>query len=487
MNQIQFNAFPVNFNVPGFYAEFDPSQAVQGLVPYPQKILLIGQMLATGSATPEEAVLVSGSDEVATLAGRGSMLHHMAIAARAANAFTPLYILPLEDDAGGTASTRDLTLTGPSTAAGSIVLYTGGRRYAVGVASGVSAATVATAIADEINADPERLVNAAAAAEVLTLTARHKGVDAGNIRVSLNRLTGERLPSGITVTIDDLTVGTVNPDITAAIAGLGEQWYPTFASAYTDAASLGILEVELADRFGPVRQIEGHAYAGVDLSYAAAIALAESRNSPHVSPVDASDILDPGFIVAASVAAKDAGESDPARPRQTLELNGLLSAAETGRRSLSERNALIEAGISTVKVDGAGAVRIEYLTTTYRENSAELPDAAYKDVETLRTLELLRFQLRARFATRYPRHKLGRDGTIGPDVMTPKTARGELVALYLEWMQAGYVEGGEALSQFKRDLITEIDASNPNQLNSLLPPDLINQFRVGAFQFQFRR
>ena len=487
MNQIQFNAFPVNFNVPGFYAEFDSSQAVQGLVPYPQKILLIGQMLATGTAVPEEAALVSGSDQVATLAGRGSMLHHMAIAARAANPFTPLYILPLADEAGGTQSTRDLTLTGPSTAAGSIVLYTGVRRYELGVAGGVAAAAAATALADEINEDPERLVDAAAVDEVVTLTARHKGIDAGNIKVSLNRLAGERLPTGITLTIGDLVPGTVNPDITDAITGLGDQWFPTLACAYTDAANLSVLEADLADRFGPLRQLEGHAYCAVSLDFAAAIALAEGRNSPHVSPVDAADILDPGFIVAASVAARDAGEPDPGRPRQTLELNGLLSTPETGRRELSDRNQLIEAGISTVTVDGAGLVRIEYLTTTYRENDAQLPDAAYKDVETLRTLAVLRFQLRARFAARYPRHKLGQDGSLGPNVMTPKTARGELIAIYLEWRDAGYVEGGDALVQFKRDLVTEIDASNPNQLNALVPPDLINQFRTGAFQIQFRR
>lgn len=487
MSQIQFNAFPVNFNVPGFYAEFDSSRAVQGLAPYPQKILLVGQKLDTGSATAGEAVLVSNADEVAVLAGRGSMLHHMAIAARAANEFTPLYILPLDDAGAGTKSDRTVSITGPATAAGTLAFYVGGRRYAVGVANGDTATAVATAIADAVNADAERFVDATATAGDVDLVARHTGADAGEIGVSLNRYAGERLPSGIVITVGALTAGTGNPDVTSAIEGLGENWYPTVAFPYTDGANLTVIEDELADRFGPTRQIEGHAFTAADLSSAGAVALAESRNSPHVSPVDSGDVLDPAFIVAASVAAKDAGESDPARPRQTLELNGLLSAPETGRRSLSERNQLIDAGMSTLRIDDSGRVRIEYLTTTYRQNDAGLPSEAFKDVETLRTLGVLRHQLRARFAARYPRHKLGRDGSIGANVMTPKTARGELVALYLDWMQAGYVEGGEALAQFKRDLVTEIDATNPNRLNALVPPDLINQFRVGAFQIQFRR
>ena len=87
--------------------------------------------------------------------------------------------------------------------------------------------------------------------------------------------------------------------------------------------------------------------------------------------------------------------------------------------------------------------------------------------------------------SKYSRHKLANDGTrFGPgqQVITPKIGRAEAVALFAEWEDAAWVEG---LEQFKRDLIVERNAADPNRLDFLLPPDLINQLRVVGCQIQF--
>lgn len=87
--------------------------------------------------------------------------------------------------------------------------------------------------------------------------------------------------------------------------------------------------------------------------------------------------------------------------------------------------------------------------------------------------------------SKYPRHKLGSDGTNfapGQKIMTPKLGRAEAVSIFNGWVELGLVEN---LSQFKRDLIVERNAQDVNRLDFLLPPDLINQFRVGAAQIQF--
>jgi Phage tail sheath C-terminal domain len=44
----------------------------------------------------------------------------------------------------------------------------------------------------------------------------------------------------------------------------------------------------------------------------------------------------------------------------------------------------------------------------------------------------------------------------------------------------------EDLSNFKKHLIVERDSSDPNRLNVLYPPDLINQLRTFAVLAQFR-
>jgi phage tail sheath gpL-like len=52
-----------------------------------------------------------------------------------------------------------------------------------------------------------------------------------------------------------------------------------------------------------------------------------------------------------------------------------------------------------------------------------------------------------------------------------------------ELEEAGLVEN---IDQFKADLIVDRDASDPNRVNALLPPDIVNQMRVLAAQVQFR-
>ena len=49
--------------------------------------------------------------------------------------------------------------------------------------------------------------------------------------------------------------------------------------------------------------------------------------------------------------------------------------------------------------------------------------------------------------------------------------------------QVGLVENAALFAKY---LIVERDASNPNRVNVLLPPDLVNQLRVFAVVNQFR-
>jgi phage tail sheath gpL-like len=50
-------------------------------------------------------------------------------------------------------------------------------------------------------------------------------------------------------------------------------------------------------------------------------------------------------------------------------------------------------------------------------------------------------------------------------------------------MTLGVVENMEA---FKQYLIVERDPNDPNRINVLLPPDLINQLRIFAMLVEFR-
>lgn len=488
MSDFSFNILPTLFLVPGQYAEFDNSQADDTSITIPQQLLLVGQKLNAGSVAAGVPARVFGADQVGALAGRGSMLHQMAKKIFVSGLLTPVYIMALADKAGATKASQTVTPAGTATAAGSLALYVGDSRYAISVPSGMTAAQLATAIVTAITADSDRYVDAAAAAAVVTLTARHGGVDVGKVDVVHSRYDDESLPTGITLNIANRTEGTGNPELTAAIDAMGDTWYPTVCAPFTDAANLALMKADLLDRFGPIKQMDGYAFAGLVDSVANLISLAGGNNAPWQSILDTSDVLTPAYVTAAAVAAQDALESDPARPRQTLALPGVLSKANISRRKIIERQQLLAGGVSTLRVDRDGTVRIERLTTTYRTNTYGVADNSYFDTESLHTLANLRYSWNARISQRYPRHKLGDDGSTGPNVFTPSMGTAEAIAIYADtWMPQGWVEGGAAFEKYKSEVMAKRHSTDPNRLDVLLPPDLINQLRVVGGLFRFRR
>jgi phage tail sheath gpL-like len=137
-------------------------------------------------------------------------------------------------------------------------------------------------------------------------------------------------------------------------------------------------------------------------------------------------------------------------------------------------------------VDAGGEVSVERVITTYKENAFGAPDPSYLDLTTLKTLAYLRADLRGHIQRTFPRHKLADDGTPfarGQAVVTPRIMRAEIVARFRLWEELGLVEN---VDQFKADLIVERDAVDPNRLNAVIPPDIVNQLRVFAGLVQFR-
>lgn len=485
---ISFNQIPVNLRAPGVYVEFDNSRAVRGLPGMPYTALLIGQRLAGGTVAELVPTQVTSINQAVEYFGRGSMLARMVASFKANNTFTELVCIALDDNPAGASATGTLTVTGTATSSGTLNLYIGGRRVQVGVASGDVQNSVAAAIVAAVTADLDLPVTAAAVDNVVTLTARHKGEEGNALDVRLNYYIGEEIPAGVAVAIVAMSGGTANPDLSDVITAMGDDWYNLIAMPYTDAANLVLLETELADRWGPTRPIEGHAIAAATGTHAAMSTLGDSRNSPHLSIMATNKSPTPPVEVAAALVGVAAhyGNIDPARPFQTLPVVGMKPPAQSDRFTLAERNLLLLDGMATFTVDAGGRCLVERMMTTYNLNAQGMEDISYQDLNTMLTLGYLRYSFRVRFSTRYPRHKLGNDGTAygqGQAIITPKVAKAECFSLFRQWEEVALVEN---FDQFKQDIVVERDQVDPNRLNFLLPPDLVNQFRVAAAQIQFR-
>lgn len=486
---VSFNQISTQLRIPGFYMEMDNSMAVQGLVLDRSRILMIGQMGESGTAAPGVVVRVASADEGTKLFGRGSMLDRMVTMVKKAHEYGDLWCLPLKDATAATAAEAKVTLSGQASAAGTLNLYIGGQRVRVGVKKASTAASVASALADEITATPALGVTAAVAEGVLTLTAVCKGEAVNGTDVRVNYYADERLPGGLSAVCMPFAGGSGNPDLAAALPAIGDTQYHYTITPYTDSANLKALEEVLRERWGAEKQVEGEIFSAAVGQLSELTTLGDSMNCEFLSVLGLRGTPTPAYAVAASygaVAAKHLDE-DPARPLQTLELPGVLAPDHKDQLAAPERNTLLWEGIATATATIDGKVLIEREITTYKVNNWGLTDTSYLDINTPATCSVLRRTWRNRLAQRYPRHMLANDGSpaalSGKAVATPSILRGEMIALAREWELAAWVED---VDSFKEQLVVMRNANNPNRVDAILPPNLVNQLRQIAALLQFR-
>ncbi|MDR1276385.1 MAG: phage tail sheath subtilisin-like domain-containing protein [Candidatus Accumulibacter sp.] len=488
---ISFNQIPVNLLTPGQYVEFDNSKAIGGLVAMPQRLMLIAPMLAIGTGTANTPTQISREADGVALFGRGSIGAAMVSAVFKATDTLETWVLPVADAAQSVAAEALIEVAGAPTEAGVLSVYIAGERVLVGVGVNDTAAVIAENITDAINAFPDFPVTAGVTDAEVTLTARHKGSLGNDIDVRLNYYTlSEKTPAGLTITITPMSGGTGDASIATALSNIGSGQYNTILCAFADAANLALIEAELDTRWGPLYQNDGHAHIGLRGSVGSINASLAARNNPHITfwTLEVGGEPKPLWVKAATAGAISAYylAIDPARPLQTLALPGILPAPEAKHFTRAERNNLLSYGAATTVVDSGGNVCIERAVTSYTENASGLIDPSYRDIETMYTLSYLRYSVRARISQKFPRYKLANDGTNyapGQAIVTPKIIRAELIALFRDWEDVGLVED---VDQFKADLIVARNTTDANRVDVLLPPNIVNQFRVFAAQIQFR-
>lgn len=485
---LSFNAIPLDLRTPGSYVEIDSSRARSGLPIRTPRVLLMGSMLPEGNFGPNLPVRILNAAEGVTRFGRGSVLAAMIAAFMAANASAEVHAIGITDLAGGVQATGTVTFTAPATVNGTLSITVAGLDLSMPVVAGEAVATLGPRLAALINGGLDLPLVASAAAGVVTLTARHKGPSGNLIDVRFNALRGDQTPQGLVATIVPMSGGVGDPSTSLALAAIGDMVLDGLVTAFSGPTYTTALTTEFESRWGPGRMLDGIVFAATTGTIGTLAAYGAALNSPYLSALGFERPLTTPWETAAVYAGVvlHYGGIDPARPFQTLPLPGVRAPAEADRPTRAEREALLRDGISTWTVDAGGQVVLERPITTYQVDAAGNPDTAWLDLNTVLTLSYLRFSLRARIAAKYPRHKLGDDGGtygIGQPIVTPKVLRAEVLAWFRDLEDAGLVEN---VDQFKADLIIERDPSDANRVNALIPPDIINQFRVFAAQIQFR-
>ena len=507
---ISFAEIPADNLVPMFMTEFDNSNAAKGGA-MPWKNLLIGQALA-GNANTGTLKQITSDEQADALYGAGSQIARMIRAFRKNTRNSELWALAVVD--GTTPAEGSIAVSFSDSASvapksGAIRLMIGGQNVAVDVVAGKTAAQVATAIVEAINANPQLPVTADNVVSTnptatVTLTAKNGGTCGQGIDIRYNHYQGQELPQGVVLTVTAMSEG--GSDTSYETAGVGTiirgTWFNAIVAGSDDATNVAYIKSLLDDRWSATVQqtgvlffsLNGCVVDGTTDTYYGTASLdalktrGNALNSQVVVLPSLPETPTPGFEVAAAVLGCIAPKAlnDPAQPLSNWPVAGIVAPSETDREDLEGNNMLLKAGCALLTCGNDGTVYLKRIVTTYKQSPSGAADTSYQQLEKVFTLSFLRWDWNNYLAGRYPHAKLADDGTdFGPGqvIMTPKLGEAELLGRYEYWISKGLVQD---YATFKANLVVVRDPEDATALQFLIPADLIDQFFIGKSKIQFK-
>ena len=500
---VSFNNIQPYYKLPGTSVEVDPSQA--GTPTNQKYALLIGHKLNAAPAVADVPIAIGSEADAKAAFGAGSMLAIMYRRFFALNRTQTVFCVPIAEVGAGTAATGTITIAGGSSLSGVLSLYIAGQKVSVSISQTDTSNQVASKVNAALNAAVDLPVTSTVTTNVVTLTAKWKGATGNDIRIedSVLGVNGGEVQPGLGLIYpsgNTLAGGTGTPDLSGAVTNLGDAPYKFVANPFTDTGCLSALATEYgfgdSGRWGWMRQTYGQVWTAIRDTYANHMIAGPNRNYPviyglAIEPQSPSPVWE--WAAAFTARAAQALTLDPARPLQTLGLDGILPAPRAYRFNKTQLNALAGVGLAIQGTDldgvNSGVPTLLREQSMYQRNTLGQADNAYELATTLATLDEVLTRLRQRIGNRYPRVKLANDGTrlsAGQAAVTPAIIKGELIAQYGEMEADGLVEN---VAAFKSNLIVQRSSLDPNTLECLYPPDLINQLRRfnvrAAFRLQF--
>ena len=508
---ISFSEVPADNLVPMFMTEFDNSNAAKGGA-MPWKNLLIGQALSANSANTGTLKLITSDEQADALYGAGSQIARMIRAFRKNTRNSELWALAVADGTTAAEGSIAVSFSGSASVApksGAIRLMIGGQSVNADVVAGKTAAQVATAIVEAINANQQLPVTAdnivsTNPTATVTLTAKNGGTCGHGIDIRYNHYQGQELPDGVVLTVVNMNGG--GSDTSYETAGVGTiirgTWFNAIVAGSDDASNVSYIKGLLDERWQATVQQTGVLFFSLngcvvdgdpDVYYGTASLDAlktrgNALNSQVVVLPSLPETPTPGFEVAAAVLGCVAPKAlnDPTQPLSNWAVAGIVAPRETDREDLEGNNLLLKAGCALLTCGNDGTVYLKRMVTTYKTNPAGAKDTSYQQLEKVFTLSFLRWDWNNYLAGRYPHAKLADDGTdFGPGqvIMTPKLGEAELLGRYEYWISKGLVQD---YATFKANLVVARDPDDDTALQFLIPADLIDQFFIGKSKIQFK-
>jgi len=470
------------------YENFGPA----GTAFLPQRIAVVamGDDANTYSTTKRT---VASSQEVGEVEGYGSPAHLILDQLLPVNgdgvAPIPIDLYPLENPAGGTASSGDITPTlGTITDAEYAVKINNYASAKFTVVTGDTVGSVVTKMVAAVNGVLKMPMIASDGTTKLDLDAKFKGTLSNELYIEIDGPTN----AGVTWAITQPTGGLTNPTVDAALAQIGNVWETLIVNGLelSDSTALDTYQSIGDGRWGALVRKPFMVLTGtVEATAATAYAISDAR------PTDRVNVFcpEPGgndlpFVIAARTCARSAKQANVNPPVDYggLKLDTLTPGADGSQWNFSERDAAVKAGHSTIEVID-GVPEIADLVTCYHPSGEEPP--AYRYVVDIQKLMTTIYNLDVRFgAAEWKSAPLIPDGepTRNPAARSPKdfvTAAANIVRNL--GLDAVLVRTAETIPLIQ----AEIDSSNPKRVNLYVPVYLSGNTNVKsitlAFAFNF--
>lgn len=484
-----FNTIPGNLVAPIFTFEVNSG----GQFENSSRMLLVGHKTTAGLMTDNVPVICPSTMEGRRLAGAGSMLDDMVRAVRRNAPAQELWIVSVP--ATGTAEVRTLTVDSVPAAGGVGVIEIAGEPIQITIGAGDTVDDVAAALHAAISGYYNPLTEAslpytsAVTDDVVTLTARHAGALLSDIDIFIPVLDGSNAFTGrITEAVG--TPGSGNPDLSAALAALGDDPFDWIVSPFSDATNIGRYKSLLSDvsgRWAWNVQLYGHVFYPLTDTISNLTTHGLGQDNRHISclarPASA-DTPHPAWTWAAAIAARivpwlsDGANGNASRGQSGLWVEGIAPPRDrTKWYGYATRDSLLRSGLSTFKVDSTGTVLIDKIITMQRTTNG-VTDTTFRDIQKIGQVTYALRKFRTALTIEHGQKAIADDnpGNVGA-VSTPRDIAATFMHAYQEMVLTGILENPVRAAEL---LDVRRDTDNPNRVNILAPLDMVNPLDIIA-------
>lgn len=490
-----------------------------------QRVLLIGQMTDSGTATADTLYQdISNDNSWDTLFGADSQLAGMCREFRNLNEITDLDVYPMADPGTESYGTCSIAFSGTATEAGTLYVSVGSaqnHKYTLTIASGDTASGIGAALVSDITEDTNAPFNAGNVDGTVTITCVHAGALSADWSIG-----DEGSVAGITMTLVGWgsSPGTGNPVTSNIATNIANVRYQTIVWPYSALDETDLVTL-LDERFNVAYKImDGVGVVTKVGTASACVSYADQNSQSWVvlanksasrAALKGSAIVEMPAIISTEFAAERAlrmtedavlanfqtttasndqygGPHIRSLPYFNTRMPNLPVAAEVDEFTQTEMNVtLSDGGVSYLSSNRAyNAVILGEIVTTYLTDAAGNSNTSFKFLNTVDTSSYIREYFYESFRSEKGQNRLT-DGEVaaGYAIDNEGTLRAYCLSLYKDLANEQLVHAGaSAEDDYMEYLTVTLDLAN-GKVTINQSPLLVSQLRtvIGTIQVAFSR